>query len=337
MYCSQIVKARKALNQEPLNPLPEFPSPPGLPLLQECSNYYTPEMNCLASVGGKNLCGICGEKHKWKKNGGNPKTHTTKCCPYKFHSGISSKKEFVDAMAEMIKHQYNENIKIFTAMDIDMWKWKDECDEWRKNGNTISNELTEVRKDYELVKSLFSPEQIQERWDKMVYEKKLLADCQEEMDEKLVGFKEREKDVRKKELLLQIRERNHKNLKLIAEKNCENTEIIDNLELKNFQLEVKKNMYASENALMLADNTYLLSVLQNGSCKSVPEYVGETCCFCIEKINLKDKVVTTNCEHYFHTKCYSCFIVHKTKELAYGEIVCPLCRKNLHTIEYDDT
>ena len=58
----------------------------------------------------------------------------------------------------------------------------------------------------------------------------------------------------------------------------------------------------------------------------------QMCPICIEGLG-NTSTTTTTCNHTFHSTCYTNFICSEMRSRAYGDIVCPMCRTTLHTIE----
>ena len=319
MYCKQIINSRLAHSVYPLVDAPEI-------------NYYNPEQNCLAACGGKNLCGICGEKHKWKK-GNSLKTHSTKCCPYKYHSGIATRKDFVDAMAELIK---------WTADDVE----KDEethlnhIDEQNKEIDSLQTEVAELKEEtvstksnLEFMKELFSPTQIKERADEVASINQDLEYQAFKMAERVEKADAKDVELNKKLLLIQIIDRgkseNKKiikdlgilNLKLTNEKkSLHNTIAV--LIKENDAEDIEKSNLFKEKIQLGQDNLELLKIIQNDG-KQVQSHYKQFCIFCQDCID--EKGLTTECGHHFHLGCYNSYIKHKCNSLEYGSVNCPLC------------
>tara|TARA_R110002012_G_scaffold322066_1_gene554468 strand:+ start:21151 stop:22080 length:930 start_codon:yes stop_codon:yes gene_type:complete len=309
MYCKQIIDSRISLSVYPLVDAPEI-------------NYYNPEENCLASVGGKGLCGICGEKSKWKKNN-ILRLHTTKCCPYRYHSGIEDRKGFVDAMAEMIHWQQEEQEKEVSQYQDYIEDKDSECKTLNEDNEILNKKIDETTDTLKFMKEMFSPKQIEERKEEIKGHKEFIAETTNQIAKKEMALREKQDIQDRQLLLLDIQRQQHKNYKEVVDENVKlNGDILKTAYLKTQLQEQQLN------------NEKLIDMLKSKK-GSIPKYVGEMCCICQDNISITDKAITTKCDHHFHIGCYTNFICHNSKNLSYGDIKCPLCRKVIHTIEYE--
>ena len=194
MYCKQMCEARADLNIQPLH---------------SCSsNYYTPEANCLDAgmAGSKGLCGICGEKSKWKKPGQNDlKTHSTKCCPYKYHLGINDRKQFVDGMAEMIKYLLDKEEAKFEGLATDNHMLEESNVKLVNDLHTQTTLLDETTANLNFMKDIFSPTLIKQRKEEYQQQLETIKMSNEDISTKKGELKKIEAEQNKKDLLLTIK------------------------------------------------------------------------------------------------------------------------------------
>ena len=279
------------------------------------ANYYTPQENCLASAGGKNLCGICGEKSKWKKQNA-MKTHSTKCCPYRYHFQICNRKEFVDALEEGLDNQKNdfENTLCCAEAKLDsqeliLTELKGDLREG------ISNYKKECEKT-ELFKNLFS---------------------QDEIDKRLVA-----KDLADKELAVALKECRQIKLEVVEVSNVINKDKvlweISRGKVKELRNELKnekiKNVKRNQREIELVNQSLALEEENEKlwDCVSNKKGDKEKCPICQEYII--DNGCKTECGHHYHTKCYSQYICNKMNELSYGKVECCICRATIFEKAY---
>jgi hypothetical protein len=330
MYCVEIAKCRRKL----------FPDVAGHHIFNgthnSIRNYYTPEKNCLDSVGGKGLCNICGEKSKWKKNGVERK-HSTKCCPYKYHFDIRDRKSYVDATAEFIKLVFEDELK--SSYDVNnncnhtIKQLEDEC-------IIIQKQKEKADENNNFLKSLISPEQIKQRTEIYNMTKEELSNLNQQIIERAdeihkleakhqIQIDEKEQKLKNKQILLEIEEKRNKRIReekgVLLGKNMKlNTEIAT----------LRKEVVEDKNAMgQLEDENFKLLNIVKSNKAYVPPFYNENCCICCCDIGM-DNGITTPCGHHFHFKCYSDLQGNFMKQHSYGTMKCPLCRKELFQLNY---
>ena len=328
MYCVEVAKARAQVGFAPI-----------VGTLSSITNYYSPEENCLASgmSGGKGLCNICGEISKWKKNGVLRK-HTTKCCPYKYHFDIRNRKQFVDAMAEMIKFCYDDKLK-------ESYETNNNCNHTIKNLEdeciTITNNLKKVEDNNKFIKELFSKEEIKQREEQYnmmkeeiqqikTQKQNLHIEIAEEKAKHQIEMEETEEKLKAREELLTIQEDQTNRLK----------EEKGDLYKSNLRLNTDLSSYIADNVKIKNDlqvvneeNEKLLKLCKSGGA-NVPKFFNEYCSICCDNIGMDDGI-TTPCGHHFHFNCYGNLQGHFLKTHSYGTMKCPNCNQGCYKLEYN--
>jgi len=330
MYCVEVAKCRRKL----------FPDVAGHHIFNgthhSIRNYYTPEKNCLDSVGGKGLCNICGEKSKWKKNGVARK-HSTKCCPYKYHFQIEDRKQFVDATAEFIKLNLIDELKASYLVN-------NECNHTIKNledaMGELGNKITEKKGEVNFLKSLISPEEIKMREENLNMYKEEVSNLNAQKIQKADEINKLEEDHKKqieekelalkqKEVIIQIEEKRHNKVRKdrdrLVKEHIRDNEIMATL---RHQIAEDKNAMGQ----LEDENVKLLNIVKSNK-SYVPPFYGENCCVCLCDIGM-DNGITTPCKHHFHFRCYSDLQGNFMKQHSYGTMKCPLCRKGLFELNY---
>ncbi len=301
MYCKLINAFRKNITDGVAVPVSQ--------------NYYTPKENCDASVGGKNLCSICGEKHKWRKNH-QLKTHSTKCCPYRYHFHIQNRKDFVDALEEGIDEMKNDWENTINQAEL-------QIDKQTADIVGLQNEVVLTLANYEkeqektaLFTNLFSEVEINKRIASRKKADEDLAEVRKEFHNVKLEVIEAENYVNKSKVLWEISRKRTKGL----EEDCRReqlknlTLIKDCANLKNEIVDVKQ------------ENTKLWD------CLSVDKSKGN-CPICLEPII--NKGCETECGHHYHTACYSQYICNKMNTISYGKIECAICRATIFEKTYN--
>lgn len=332
MYCEAVAKCRQIL----------FPNEGNHNIVNgsvnTIKNYYTPEENSLDAgmAGGKGLCNICSEKRKWKKNGVE-RLHSTKCCPYKFHFDIRTRRGFTDTMAEVIKLVYEDKLKesydVNNGCNHTIKQLEEEC-------IITNNQLTESKGKVNFLKSLISPEELKRRDEnyKMYKEEcsalnQQILEQHQELETKELEHKEKMKEteqkLQEKGLILQIEEKRNKRIR--EEKGVL---LGKNITLNNEIATLRKEQAEDKNAMgqLEDENIKLLNVVK-GNKSYVPPFYSENCSICICDIGMNDGI-TTPCGHHFHFKCYSDLQGNFCKQHSYGLMKCPNCRKGLYQMNY---
>jgi hypothetical protein len=319
MYCKNIITARLSCSVYPLVDAPD-------------ENYYNPEQNCMASVGGKNLCGICGEKHKWLK-GGTLKTHTTKCCPYRYHSGIASRKDFTDAIAEMIHFEKLSYTDKYENLETSYDALKENEISLITNSLEQSSKITDLESNLNFMKEMFSPTQIQIREAEIKEINTEITDKLNVIRKEDKRLQDEELEINKKMVLLQISQRTIEKNKSIVNDLTEyqrklhitlhrQTESMRMSKVKIDELETEKIDIFESSIQVGQDNLDLLKIIQSGK-NNIQTHYKQFCIFCQDCID--EKGLTTDCGHHFHLDCYNSYIKHKIQNLSYGSVNCPLC------------
>jgi len=286
-------------------------------------NYYTPEENCVASMGGKNLCGICGEKAKWKR-GNSLKTHSTKCCPYRHHFLIQNRKEFVDALEEGLRFQREERNLLMLNQSIrydELYKEKIDRDNLLL---IMTAQLEETKKTRATLLEIFGEDEIQKRADLLFLKNERLK----ELSIHIATLAEKEKkqtlENQYSKMLWELSKKKVGNL----EKSLEVLRLSSIAVIENYHNQLEENDKMSE------ENKKLWSALTYGAGNKKIE----NCPICLEVVI--ENATTTECGHSFHSSCYTTFLVegyknhqHKTIDRT---IKCPLCRFPLFTLGPND-
>ena len=301
MYCKLINAFRKNITDGVAIPVSQ--------------NYYTPTENCSASVGGKNLCGICGEKSKWTKNH-QLKTHSTKCCPYRYHFNISNRKEFVDALEEGIDEMKNDFENTLNQAEV-------QIDKQTADIVGLQNEIVLSEANYEkeqektaLFSNLFGEVEINRRKVSKEKADEDLANVRKEFHNIKLEVVEATAVISKDKVLWEMSRGKMKKLQNELKRSLENTVI-----QKKRELDLVNHISDVEE-----ENKKLWDCISNKKSDK------EKCPICIEYII--DNGCKTECGHHYHTKCYSEYICNKMNNLSYGKIECCICRATIFEKTY---